>query len=100
MAGSRCSHGDLTSTTCCARVDVLKRQGRPSISKEGLPHGELSIRTLALPADSNQHGDTFGDGVLGQGDLAGDIRAAAVDALTFRKPLGLDAELIRVGRRQ
>jgi hypothetical protein len=57
------------------------------MSKEGLPHGELSIRT----ADRNQHGDTFGDGVLGQGDLAGDIfalegpRAAAVDALTFSR---------------
>ncbi len=34
------------------------------------PRGELSIRTLAMPADTNQNGDIFGGWVLGQMDVA------------------------------
>jgi acyl-CoA thioesterase YciA len=61
------------------------------------PCGELSIRTLAMPADTNQNGDIFGGWVLGQMDIAGGIFASkiargrcvtiAVDAMTFRKPV-------------
>jgi acyl-CoA thioesterase YciA len=77
------------------------------------PKGELSIRTLAMPADTNQNGDIFGGWVLGQMDVAGGIFAAkiakgrcvtvAVDAMTFRKPVyvgdivGVYTSLIRVG---
>jgi acyl-CoA thioesterase YciA len=77
------------------------------------PKGELSIRTLAMPADTNQHGDIFGGWVLGQMDVAGGIFAAkiakgrcatvAVDAMTFRKPVYIGdivcvyTSLIRVG---
>ena len=77
------------------------------------PKGELSIRTLAMPADTNQNGDIFGGWVLGQMDIAGGIFAAkiakgrcvtvAVDAMTFRKPVyigdivGVYTSLIRVG---
>jgi acyl-CoA thioesterase YciA len=61
------------------------------------PRGTLSIRTLAMPADTNQYGDIFGGWLLGQMDIAGGIFAAniaksrtatvAVDAMTFRKPV-------------
>ncbi len=61
------------------------------------PRGELSIRTLAMPADTNQNGDIFGGWVLGQMDVAGGIFASkiakgrcvtiAVDAMTFRAGL-------------
>src|SRR5215217_5498849 len=61
------------------------------------PRGSLSIRTLAMPADTNQYGDIFGGWLLGQVDIAGGIFAAgiargrtatiAVDAMTFRKPV-------------
>ena len=61
------------------------------------PRGELSIRALAMPADTNQNGDIFGGWVLGQMDVAGGIFASkvakgrcvtiAVDAMTFRKPV-------------
>jgi acyl-CoA thioesterase YciA len=77
------------------------------------PHGELSIRTLAMPADTNQNGDIFGGWVLGQMDIAGGIFASkiakgrcvtvAVDAMTFRKPVyvgdivGIYTDLIRIG---
>ena len=57
------------------------------------PRGSLSIRTLAMPADTNQYGDIFGGWLLGQMDIAGGIFAAgiakgrtatvAVEAMTF-----------------
>ncbi len=37
------------------------------------PHGNLTIRTLAMPADSNPSGDIFGGWVLSQMDIAGGI---------------------------
>jgi acyl-CoA thioesterase YciA len=86
----------------------------PTQSHHGRPRGELSIRTLAMPADTNQNGDIFGGWVLGQMDIAGGIFASqiakgrcttiAVDAMAFRKPVyvgdvvGIYADLIRIGR--
>jgi acyl-CoA thioesterase YciA len=77
------------------------------------PRGELSIRTLAMPADTNQSGDIFGGWVLGQMDIAGGIFASkiakgrtvtvAVDAMTFKKPVFVGdvvciyGDLIKVG---
>jgi acyl-CoA thioesterase YciA len=77
------------------------------------PRGSLSIRTLAMPADTNQYGDIFGGWLLGQMDIAGGIFAAAisrgrtatvaVDAMTFRKPvfvgdvMCIHTDLIRIG---
>ena len=77
------------------------------------PRGALSIRTLCMPADTNQNGDIFGGWLLGQMDIAGGIFAAtlakgrtatvAVDAMTFKKPVRVGdvvcayADLIRVG---
>lgn len=77
------------------------------------PRGELSLRTLAMPADTNQNGDIFGGWLLSQMDIAGGIFAfktargrvatVAVDAMKFRKPVGVGdvvsvyADLIRVG---
>ena len=37
------------------------------------PKGELTIRTLAMPSDTNPHGDIFGGWVLSQMDIAGGI---------------------------
>lgn len=61
------------------------------------PHGTLSIRTLAMPADTNPYGDIFGGWLLGQMDIAGGIFAAqvahgrtatvSVESMTFRKPV-------------
>ena len=61
------------------------------------PRGELSIRTLAMPADTNQNGDIFGGWLLSQMDIAGGIYVskiarcrsvtAAIDAMSFRKPV-------------
>ncbi|HLI14113.1 MAG TPA: acyl-CoA thioester hydrolase YciA [Alphaproteobacteria bacterium] len=91
--------------------DAAKAQGTGPRRE---PRGELQIRTLAMPADTNQNGDIFGGWVLGQMDVAGGIFAAAVargravtvavEGMTFRKPVYVGdvvcvyADLIRTGR--
>jgi acyl-CoA thioesterase YciA len=61
------------------------------------PRGTLTIRTLAMPADTNPAGDIFGGWVLSQMDIAGSIHAVetvlgrvatvAVEAMTFIAPV-------------
>ena len=61
------------------------------------PKGALTIRTLAMPADTNPAGDIFGGWVLSQMDIAGSICAVervqgrvvtvAVEAMTFIAPV-------------
>lgn len=61
------------------------------------PEGDLTLRTLAMPADVNVNGDIFGGWVLSQMDIAGGICAGtraqgrvatvAVDAMKFIRPV-------------
>src|SRR5919107_2946219 len=61
------------------------------------PQGALTIRTLAMPADTNPAGDIFGGWVMSQMDIAGAICAVervkgrvvtvAVEAMTFISPV-------------
>lgn len=61
------------------------------------PQGELTLRTMAMPADTNASGDIFGGWVLSQMDLAGGIAAGqraegrvvtiAVDKMKFIRPV-------------
>ncbi len=63
------------------------------------PEGELTTRTLAMPADANPSGDIFGGWVLSQMDIAGGIAAGqrakgrvatvAVDAMSFIRPVNV-----------
>ena len=78
------------------------------------PCGDLSIRTLAMPADTNQNGDIFGGWLLSQMDIGGGVFASkiaksrtvtvAIDAMNFRKAVyvgdlvSVYANLVRVGR--
>ena len=41
------------------------------------PRGQLSIRTLAMPADTNANGEIFGGWIVSQMDLAGAFVAKA-----------------------
>ena len=60
-------------------------------------HGDLSLSTIAMPADANANGDIFGGWVMAQMDLAGSIPAkkavknrivtVAVDKMQFLKPV-------------
>jgi acyl-CoA thioesterase YciA len=67
------------------------------MSDKETPRGDLMLRTLAMPADTNPAGDIFGGWVLAQMDIAGGIAAAqatngrvatvAVDSMSFHKPV-------------
>ena len=78
------------------------------------PSGDLCIRTLAMPADTNANGDIFGGWLLSQMDVGGGVFASkvaksrtvtvAIDAMNFRKAVyvgdlvSVYATLVRVGR--
>ena len=82
--------------------------------REARPNGEMTLRTLAMPADANAAGDIFGGWVMAQMDLACGIRAAerargrvvtaAVREMSFAKPMKVGDTLCiythvtRVGR--
>lgn len=61
------------------------------------PEGELLLRTLPMPSDTNQNGDIFGGWIMAQMDIAGGMMAIdfsggravtiAVDAMKFIKPV-------------
>ncbi len=61
------------------------------------PGMELTLRTLAMPADTNAAGDIFGGWVMSQMDLAAAVRAneiaagrtvtIAVNDMQFKKPV-------------
>ena len=66
-------------------------------AKTAAPRGELTVRTIAMPADTNANGDIFGGWVLSRMDQAGGIAAVeraqgrvvtiALDAMTFIRPV-------------
>ncbi|MFA5958969.1 MAG: acyl-CoA thioester hydrolase YciA [Tatlockia sp.] len=78
------------------------------------PRGELTIQTLAMPADTNANGDIFGGWLVSQMDLAAGVlakkiahgRAAtvAIHSMTFLKPVHVGdivschVELIKSGK--
>ncbi len=43
--------------------------------QQSLPNGELVLRTLAMPADTNANGDIFGGWIMSQMDIGGAILA-------------------------
>ncbi len=77
-------------------------------------NGELAIRTLAMPADTNPDGDIFGGWLLSQMDIAGGIVTkklthgrtvtVAVDSMTFHLPVYVGdvcccyVECLKIGR--
>jgi acyl-CoA thioesterase YciA len=78
------------------------------------PRGQLTTRTLAMPADANPSGDIFGGWVLSQMDIAAGICAGqraqarvatvAIDAMKFIRPVSVGdvlcvyCEVLKVGR--
>ena len=84
------------------------------MSDDQKPLGELTIRTLAMPADANAAGDIFGGWVMAQMDLSCGIRAAeraggrvvtaAVKEMSFTKAmkvgdtLAIYTDIVKVGR--
>jgi acyl-CoA thioesterase YciA len=78
------------------------------------PIGELTIQTIAMPADTNANGDIFGGWLVSQMDLAAGIAAkhrtpgrvatVAIDSIIFHRPVsvgdivGCYTELVATGR--
>lgn len=78
------------------------------------PNGELTLRTLAMPADANAAGDIFGGWVMAQMDLSCGIRAAerakgrvvtaAVREMSFANPMKVGdtlciyTDIVKIGR--
>ena len=78
------------------------------------PTGELVIRTIAMPANTNSNGDIFGGWLVSQMDLGGAIYArnvassrittAAIDGMVFLNPVyvgdivSCHATLLKTGR--
>ena len=78
------------------------------------PSVSPTIRTIAMPADTNSAGDIFGGWLMSQMDLAAGTVAAlaargrcatiAVEAMKFHRPVkvgdevSLFAEMVRIGR--
>lgn len=78
------------------------------------PRGELTVRTIAMPSDTNSNGDIFGGWVMSRMDQAGGIAGVdcaqgrvvtvAVEAMTFIHPvkvgdvLSVYTEIESIGR--
>ena len=78
------------------------------------PRGELSLRTVAMPADTNPAGDIFGGWIMSLMDLGagvaagtrarGRVATAAVSKLSFLQPVKVGdvvcvyTEILRTGR--
>jgi acyl-CoA thioesterase YciA len=78
------------------------------------PRGELSLRTVAMPADTNPAGDIFGGWIMSLMDLAagvsagtrakGRVATAAVSDLSFLQPVKVGdvvcvyTEIVKTGR--
>ncbi len=78
------------------------------------PAGEITLQTLAMPADSNANGDIFGGWLMGQMDLGasvlarrrarGRVATVAAEAMTFLKPVwigdvvAIHSTMLREGR--
>ena len=79
-----------------------------------MPQGMLTSRTVAMPRDTNTHGDIFGGWLMSQMDLAGGVAAGqrakgrigtvAVEKMVFHLPGKVGnvgscyADVIKVGR--
>jgi len=91
----------------------LSRSARMSAGNQQ-PRGELSLRTVAMPADTNPAGDIFGGWIMSLMDLAagvsagtrarGRVATAAVSNLSFLQPVKVGdvvcvyTDIVRTGR--
>jgi acyl-CoA thioesterase YciA len=90
-----------------------RRAGSLDGMSDEQPRGELALRTVTMPADTNSNGDIFGGWIMSQMDSAGGIVAketargrvvtVAVESMRFLEPVKVGdvvccyASLVRVG---
>ena len=78
-------------------ADAPQAEAETGTNSSQEPRGDLTVRTIAMPADTNANGDIFGGWVMSQMDIAGGIAGVeraqgrvvtvAVDAMTFIRPV-------------
>jgi len=88
---------DLPASTTHALATSLQAEKR--MTTQEAPQGELVLRTLAMPADTNANGDIFGGWLMSQMDMGGAILAkeiahgrvvtVRVDGMTFLRPVAV-----------
>jgi acyl-CoA thioesterase YciA len=82
---------------------VSDPSAKPSDTPETWPAFEPALRAIAMPADTNPHGDIFGGWLLCQMDLAGSTFATrrangrvvtvAITAMVFHRPVMVGDEV-------
>jgi acyl-CoA thioesterase YciA len=107
--------GTISNNNLPKSSDMTDTKGvHAPLNRETKPSGDLCIRALAMPADTNQNGDIFGGWLLSQMDLGGSIFASkivnsrtvtvAIEAMNFRKPVfvgdvvSVHANLVQIGK--
>jgi len=83
--------------------DVPDASAKPSDTPEICPTSEPALRAIAMPADTNPHGDIFGGWLLCQMDLAGSTFATrrasgrvvtvAITGMAFHRPVMVGDEV-------
>lgn len=84
------------------------------IDSTPVPHGELALQTVAMPADTNPAGDIFGGWLMSQMDIAGMVTAGdvaggrvatvAINGMLFLTPVHVGAvvscycDVLEIGR--
>ncbi|AQA17382.1 acyl-CoA thioesterase [Halioglobus japonicus] len=84
------------------------------IDSTPVPHGELALQTVAMPADTNPSGDIFGGWLMSQMDIAGMVTAGdvaggrvatvAINGMVFLTPVHVGAvvscycDVLEIGR--
>lgn len=100
--------------TCGNNPQTHIQEHKPGVTRPLEPTGNLLLRTMTLPRDTNPAGDIFGGWIMSQMDIAGAILAreisqgrvvtVAVDAMNFLSPVGVGdvvccyGRCVRVGR--
>ena len=91
----------------------IESSAQPQVQSQVQPRGELAIRSLAMPRDTNPSGDIFGGWLMSEMDIAGGITAerraqgrvatVAVEGMSFHKPVRVGdvvccyAHIVKVG---
>ncbi len=87
---------------------------KSTVPERAEPIGDVVIRTIAMPADTNANGDIFGGWLVSQMDLGGAVLAratshsrvttVAIDSMSFLRPVNTGdivtcyARLLGIGR--
>lgn len=92
-------------TAACPSLEAILSD---SALDQSEPRGELAIRTVAMPADTNPNGDIFGGWVLSQMDMAGGMIATrrahgrvatvAIATMSFHRPVFVGDEVSCYGQ--